>query len=116
MTETVERTRNGAILYDKAIINQISAQRFSPQAERLKKIGGAASDELRKLLAGTDKEASTRARHILRVIGVRQKLTKHLLQTVPDLDERLARGDTAEWTRVLLELGGVPAEARAGGV
>lgn len=31
MTETVERTRNGAILYDKAIINQISAERFDPQ-------------------------------------------------------------------------------------
>ena len=31
MTETVERTRNGAILYDKAIINQISDERFTPQ-------------------------------------------------------------------------------------
>ena len=31
MTETVERTRNGAILYDKAIINQISAERFTPE-------------------------------------------------------------------------------------
>lgn len=31
MTETVERTENGAILYDKAIINQISAQRFDAQ-------------------------------------------------------------------------------------
>ena len=30
MTETVEKTGNGAILYDKAIINQISAQRFAP--------------------------------------------------------------------------------------
>ncbi len=30
MTETVERTRNGAILYDKAIINQISAELFDP--------------------------------------------------------------------------------------
>ena len=29
MTETVERTKNGAILYDKAIINQISAERFT---------------------------------------------------------------------------------------
>ena len=39
MTETVERTRNGAILYDKAIINQISPQRFTadgwPHAELL---------------------------------------------------------------------------------
>ena len=39
MTETVERTRNGAILYDKAIINQISAERFAaagwPHAEVL---------------------------------------------------------------------------------
>ena len=32
MTETVEKTRNGAILYDKAIINQISDERFTPQA------------------------------------------------------------------------------------
>ncbi len=31
MTETVERTKNGAILYDKAIINQISAERFTPK-------------------------------------------------------------------------------------
>ena len=31
MTETVERTKNGAILYDKAIINQISDERFSPR-------------------------------------------------------------------------------------
>ena len=31
MTETVERTKNGAILYDKAIINQISDERFIPE-------------------------------------------------------------------------------------
>ncbi len=30
MTETVEKTKTGAILYDKAIINQISDERFSP--------------------------------------------------------------------------------------
>jgi len=39
LTETVERTKNGAILYDKAIINQISAERFTaagwPHAEVL---------------------------------------------------------------------------------
>jgi len=31
LTETVERTKNGAILYDKAIINQISAERFTAE-------------------------------------------------------------------------------------
>jgi 3-deoxy-D-manno-octulosonic acid kinase len=31
LTETVERTRDGAILYDKAIINQISADSFTPE-------------------------------------------------------------------------------------
>ena len=31
MTETVENTETGAILYDKAIINQISAEHFAPQ-------------------------------------------------------------------------------------
>ena len=31
MTETVEKTANGAILYDKAIINQISDVRFTPK-------------------------------------------------------------------------------------
>ena len=31
MTETVENTATGAILYDKAIINQISDDRFTPQ-------------------------------------------------------------------------------------
>jgi len=31
LTETVERTKTGAILYDKAIINQISAERFTAQ-------------------------------------------------------------------------------------
>jgi 3-deoxy-D-manno-octulosonic acid kinase len=39
LTETVEKTKNGAILYDKAIINQISAERFTaegwPHAEIL---------------------------------------------------------------------------------
>jgi 3-deoxy-D-manno-octulosonic acid kinase len=39
LTETVERTKNGAILYDKAIINQISDERFLaenwPHAEKL---------------------------------------------------------------------------------
>ena len=34
MTETVEKTKNGAILYDKAIINQISAERFTAQGWR----------------------------------------------------------------------------------
>jgi 3-deoxy-D-manno-octulosonic acid kinase len=31
LTETVENTATGAILYDKAIINQISQERFTPQ-------------------------------------------------------------------------------------
>jgi 3-deoxy-D-manno-octulosonic acid kinase len=31
LTETVEKTPTGAILYDKAIINQISEERFSPE-------------------------------------------------------------------------------------
>ncbi len=31
MTETVEKTATGAILYDKAIINQISEDRFEPE-------------------------------------------------------------------------------------
>ena len=31
MTETVEKTATGAILYDKAIINQMSEKRFTPQ-------------------------------------------------------------------------------------
>lgn len=31
MTETVENTATGAILYDKAIINQISEERFTPE-------------------------------------------------------------------------------------
>jgi len=31
LTETVERTRNGAILYDKAIINHISPERFTAE-------------------------------------------------------------------------------------
>ncbi len=31
MTETVEKTATGAILYDKAIINQISEEHFSPE-------------------------------------------------------------------------------------
>jgi 3-deoxy-D-manno-octulosonic acid kinase len=31
LTETVETTANGAILYDKAIINQISDERFTPE-------------------------------------------------------------------------------------
>ncbi len=31
MTETVERTETGAILYDKAVINQITPQHFTPQ-------------------------------------------------------------------------------------
>jgi len=39
LTETVEKTATGAILYDKAIINQISEERFTPggwpHAERL---------------------------------------------------------------------------------
>ena len=39
MSDTVEKTRNGAILYDTAIINQISDERFTaegwPHAERL---------------------------------------------------------------------------------
>lgn len=42
MTETVERTTNGAILYDKAIINQISDERFTPQGwPHVEKLTGA---------------------------------------------------------------------------
>ena len=41
MTETVEKTATGAILYDKAIINQISDERFTPGGwPHAEKLGG----------------------------------------------------------------------------
>jgi hypothetical protein len=72
-------------------------------AAKLKDLGRAAAPALEKAASGPDVESAGRARRILAVIDVREKLPAALLKGRPGIDERLAGGGAA-WTRELLDL------------
>jgi len=76
-------------------------------AQRLKSTGRPAVPFLKEAAESDDREVAARATHILRVIEIRGRLTERLLTLMPGVEERLARGDDHEWTRVFLEAGTV---------
>src|SRR5258706_1514992 len=73
---------------------------------QLKALGAIAAEELRKAVQEKDPEVSARARHLLRVLEIRMKLTVNILETLPGIDERLTTGGEHTWTEVFLEASG----------
>ena len=57
---------------------------------RLKEMGKAALPALEKAARDKDVEVASRARHLLKVHGVREKLSEGLLKAMPGVEDRLA--------------------------
>ncbi len=70
---------------------------------RIKLIGKPALPELEKAAKGPDLEAATRAKYLLRLIPIRDKVTPRLLHLMPGVEQRLSLDDPHSWTEVLLE-------------
>lgn len=79
---------------------------------KLKELGPRARKELEAAAKSPDAELSARAKILLRVIELRESLSPKLLEAVPGVEDRLAQGDDAAWTQVLLDVGGRDGRAR----
>jgi HEAT repeat protein len=89
-----------------ALIRQLGADDPAAREEasrRLRAIGAPAAAALREAASTGDLETAARARSILHLFAVRESLTPNLLSAMPGVDERLAAGDDAVWTEVLME-------------
>jgi len=71
-------------------------------ALKLKALGAPALPALDRGSKDKDAEVAARATQIARVIRTMQILTPNLIKRMPGVEERLAKGDEHEWTRVLL--------------
>lgn len=60
-------------------------------------------EELKKAAESKDAEVASRARHLIAVVGVREKVTARLLQAMPDLAKLLE--DKADTVRMCKEAG-----------
>lgn len=72
-------------------------------ARKLKSLGDAALPSLREGAAGSDAEIAARAKELIAVLGIRRTLHPRLLETLPGVEERLARGPESVWMDVFLE-------------
>jgi HEAT repeat protein len=70
---------------------------------RLRTLGRAAAPELEKAARDPDAEVASRARLILRMIDLGDRLTPRLRAAMPGVEERLLRGGAHAWTEVFLE-------------
>jgi HEAT repeat protein len=72
-------------------------------ARKLKEMGKAALPELEKARGDKDPEVASRARYLVEVAALREKLSPYLRNVLPGVEDRLAAGGHA-WTEVLLEV------------
>lgn len=73
-------------------------------AKRLKDLGKSALPELQKAAGSRDPEFAGRARHLLKVIALREELPPGLSRVIPGVVERLAAGGDGAWTSLFLEM------------
>ncbi len=86
-------------------------------ARRLRDLGEGARADLEKASGDPDPEVAGRARHVLRLIEVRGRLTPNLMNAMHCVDERLAAGEGRHWTQAFfeaLELEGIQTEDLGG--
>jgi HEAT repeat protein len=69
--------------------------------QELKNLGPTARPELEKAADDRDPEVADRARQILRVIYIREKLPLELREAIPGIEERLAWGGSNLWFDIL---------------
>jgi HEAT repeat protein len=69
-------------------------------ALKLKELGRAAVPALERASREPDLELAEQAKYLLKVIPLREKLTPEIFQVLPQLEERLVRG---EWTGALMD-------------
>ncbi|HEV3027117.1 MAG TPA: HEAT repeat domain-containing protein, partial [Planctomycetota bacterium] len=70
---------------------------------KLKEMGKAAVPELQKAREDSDSEVAGRAKVLLALFALRERLSPNLRKVLPGVEERLAPGGHA-WTEVLLEV------------
>lgn len=88
-----------------ALVERLRAETVELREEaalKLKALGAPALPALDKVSKDEDAEVAARATHLARVIRTMQLLTPNLIQRMPGIEERLAKGDDHEWTRALL--------------
>lgn len=79
-----------------------SPEERAEATRKLKKLGKEAVGDLKKAAGDKDLEVSGRAKHLLEILAVREKLTVRLLEAMPEVEDRLAT-DPHAWTEALLE-------------
>ncbi len=72
---------------------------------RLKEIGRPAAPELEKAAKDPDPEVAGRARKLLNLFAVRERLTPRLCAAMPGIEDRLGDGNDRTWAEILFELG-----------
>jgi HEAT repeat protein len=72
-------------------------------ARKLKDLGKAAVPALEKAAASADAEVAGKAKDLLRVIAVTERLTPELRKVMPGVEERIALGEKKAWTEAFLE-------------
>ena len=90
----------------QALVRQLGARYLDEREEavrRLTLLGKPALPEIEKAAKGPDPEAATRAKYLLRLIPIRDRVTPRLLHLMPGVEQRLSLDDPHSWTEVLLE-------------
>lgn len=86
------------------LIEKLRSQTIEERDEafrRLKALGKAATAELQKAASSGDGELAARAKHLLRILEVRELLTPRLREAAPELEDRLAAGDNEACLEIL---------------
>ncbi len=80
-----------------------SAQERDSARKKLKEAGRLAAPVLEAFVQDRDPEVAARARELLRVLEVAQSLSPGLRAVLPGVEDRLATGGDATWTKAFLE-------------
>ncbi|HLY75133.1 MAG TPA: HEAT repeat domain-containing protein [Planctomycetota bacterium] len=80
-----------------------SAQERDLARRKLKEAGRAAAPALEAAIQDSDPEVASRARELLRVLELSEKLSPSLRAALPGVEDRLASGSDSSWTREFLE-------------
>src|SRR5438552_3287865 len=88
-------------LIDKLSADDVGVREDAMQ--KLKAMGRAAAPALKEALGASDSETIRRAKHLLRMLEIRETLPAELLREFPGVEDRLAAG-SHEWTLLFLRV------------
>jgi HEAT repeat protein len=95
----------------KEWVDQLRSDSIDEREEatrRLRAAGRAAEAELKKAAADADAEVAQRARHLLRILELRDLLSDGLRQALPGIEERLAGGPPQAWVEAFMSASAKP--------